>query len=112
VDAQTQQLHEQLEQLQEELATRQSILHFAHTGVALVVAGIVAGASGKLFWDSVRTPWLAWLGVLATAGLVVHALVRYRRGRQVLKVELERYQALLELRRRLRLDNPSTLLPR
>jgi hypothetical protein len=112
VEAETRQLQEQLERLQEELATRQSVLHFAHTGVSLLTAGILAGATGKLFWDSVRAPLLAWVGVLVTAGLVGYALVRYRKGKQTLALELERYAAMMELRRRLRLDNPAALLPR
>lgn len=106
------QLRSQLDLLQESLATRQSVLHFAHTGVSFIVALILAGAAAKLFWDSVRVPMLAFAVSVLSLGLVAYALVHYRKGRRVLAEELKRYDALLELRRRLKLDNPAELLPR
>ncbi len=105
-------LRSELERLQESLATRQSVLHFAHTGVSFVIALILAGAAAKLFWDSVRLPTLAFIVTAACLGLVVYGLVHYRRGRRVLAEELKRYGDMLELRRRLNLDNPAALLPR
>lgn len=112
MNAETQNLHEQLERLQEALSTRQSTLHFAHAGVSLIVALIFGGATAKLFWDSARAPHVAWLGLALTVGLAIYSLVRYRRGRTVLADELVRYETMLELRRRLRLDDPTALLPR
>ena len=55
---------------------------------------------------------MAWLGLAATLGLVLYGLMRYRQGRTVLADELVRYETMLELRRRLRLDDPAALLPR
>ena len=113
MNAETQQnLHEQLERLQEALSTRQSTLFFAHTGVSFVLAFILGGATAKLFWDSARAPHVAWLGMAATLGLVIYAVTRYRRGRTVLADELVRYETMLELRHRLGLDDPKALLPR
>jgi hypothetical protein len=113
VNAETQEdLRSQLERLQESLATRQSIQHFAHTGVSTIVALIFAGAAIKLFWDSTKVPLLAFVSSALVLGLVIYALVHYRKGRRSLSEELKRYGDLLELRRRLQLDNPSTLLPR
>ena len=112
MNADTQTLHEQLERLQGALATRQSTLLFAQAGLSTVVAFILGGATAKLFWDSARAPHLAWLGTAVTAGLLLYGLARYRRGRTVLADELVRFAALLELRRRLGLDNPAALLPR
>ncbi len=112
MNAETQNLHEQLARLQEALSTRQSTLLFAHSGVSFVVAFILGGATGKLFWDSARVPHVAWLGLVATLGLLIYGLMRYRQGRTVLADELVRYEAMLELRRRLGLDDPSALLPR
>lgn len=112
MNADTQNLHEQLERLQEALSTRQSINLFAHAGVSSVVALILGGATAKLFWDSARAPHVAWLGLSLTLGLVVYAVARYRKGRTVLADELVRYESMLELRRRLGLDDPSALLPR
>lgn len=113
MNAQTQEeLRSQLERLQESLATRQSILHFAHAGVSFVVALIFAGAAAKLFWDSAKVPFVAFGVTALVLGFVGYGLVRYRRGRHELAEELKRYGDLLELRRRLNLDNPSRLLPR
>jgi hypothetical protein len=103
---------EELERLQRELATRESVLHFAQCGVSMVVALIFAGASGKLFWDSIRFPWLAYVAAAISVGAVGYSLLRYRRGCRTLRWELEHFAALKALRQSLRLDDPSALLPR
>jgi hypothetical protein len=105
-------LRSELERLQESLATRQSILHFAHTGVSFIVAMLLAGAAAKLFWDSVRVPLAAFAATAVSLGLVTYGLSHYGKGRRALADELKRYAELLELRRQLKLDNPSQLLPR
>ncbi|WP_224366598.1 hypothetical protein [Hyalangium versicolor] len=102
----------QLERLQERLATRQSILHFAHSAISFIVALIFSGAAAKLFWDSTKLPVLAFGATTLALALATYALVRYLKGRRELAEELKRYGDLLELRRQLNLDNPSTLLPR
>jgi hypothetical protein len=112
VNADTQNLHEQLERLQEALSTRQSIHYFAQAGISSVAALILGGATAKLFWDSARAPHVAWLSLALTLGLVIFGVSRYRKGRTVLADELVRYQSMMELRRRLGLDEPSALLPR
>ncbi|XXF81043.1 hypothetical protein P2318_15145 [Myxococcaceae bacterium GXIMD 01537] len=113
MNADTQQeLQAQLERLQESLSTRQSTLHFAHAGVSTIVSLLLGGAAAKLFWDSLRTPKLAFLVTVVSLGLLGYAIVHLRRGRGRLAEELKQYDALLELRRRLRLDDPSALLPR
>ncbi len=111
-DMPQQQLQAELERLQEGLATRQSILHFAHAGVATIVSLLLAGAAGKLFWDSVKTPKLAFFITAVVFGLLTYAAIHYRRGRRQLADELKSYDSMLELRRRLRLDDPTALLPR
>ena len=111
-DTQQPELQAQLERLQESLSTRQSTLHFAHAGVSFIVSLLLGGAAAKLFWDSVRTPKLAFLVTAVSVGLVVYAAVRLSKGRRALAQELQQYDSLLELRRRLRLDDPSALLPR
>ncbi|WP_217911178.1 MULTISPECIES: hypothetical protein [Myxococcus] len=112
MSADTQDLRTQLDQLQESLSIRQSTTHFAHTGVATLAALMFAGAAGKLFYDSLRTPLLAWGVTLLALGLLGYALRRYLVGRRVLADELTRFQTLLELRSQLRLDDPAALLPR
>jgi hypothetical protein len=113
VNAQTpEELRSQLERLQERLAVRQSVLHFARAGVSLIIALLLGGAAAKLFWDSAKVPVLAFGVSAVSVGLVIYALAHYRKGRRELAEELKRYSDLLELRRQLRLDNPSELLPR
>jgi hypothetical protein len=112
MSADTQELRTQLDQLQESLSVRQSTTHFAHAGVSTIAALLIGGASGKLFYDSIRTPVLAWGAALLALGLLVYAFRNYRAGRKVLADELTRYASMLELRRQLRLDDPSALLPR
>ena len=112
MSADPQNLREQFDRLQEALSTRQSTQLFAHAGGAFIVALILGGATGKLFWDSSRTPYLAWLGLGVTAGLLVYGFTRLSRARAVLADELTRYATMLELRRELGLDNPAALLPR
>ncbi|MCI0573089.1 MAG: hypothetical protein L0Y66_20280 [Myxococcaceae bacterium] len=102
---------EQHEKLQAELASRQSTVHFAHAGVSLVWAMLIAGAAIKLFVDSARVPYLAWAATLATVGLTTYALVRFRRAREALRDELVRFEQLKALRRQLKVDDPSALLP-
>jgi hypothetical protein len=104
-------LREQLDSLQAELSSRSSIVHFAHTGVAMIAALIVAGAAGKLSWDTPKYPQVGLgIGMLAL-GLCAYAVIHYRRGQRVLRYELERFELLKSLRRALHLDDPSALLP-
>jgi len=102
----------ELARLRAQLASRKSTVHFAHTGVALVMALIVTGAAAKLFWDSIRFSRLGLVAVLAAIGLVAYAVARYRRGKQELERELALYQSLKDVRQALRLDDPASLLPR
>ncbi|WP_163989073.1 hypothetical protein [Pyxidicoccus caerfyrddinensis] len=112
MSADTQDLRTQLDQLQESLSVRQSTTHFAHTGVSTIAALLIGGAAGKLFYDSLRTPLLAWGATVLTLALLVYAFRHYRAGHKVLVEELKGYETMMELRRQLRLDDPAALLPR
>jgi hypothetical protein len=102
-----------LEQLQSELASRQSVVHFAHTGVSLLAAALLSGAAGKQCWDLPEDKmFLALPAILATLGLAVYALVHYVRGKKVRAVEEVQFDAMMNLRRTLKLDDPASLLPR
>ena len=103
-----------LAQLQAELATRQSVLHFAHCAVAVILALIAAGTAGKMTWDFGIRPevdvFIPAVGVFS--GLCfLYGLVRYLFGRRALKKELVSFAQLQALRRQLGLDDPSGLLP-
>ena len=105
-------LRSQLDVLQALLAARESTPHLARAAVALVVALILAGAAAKLFHDSVRLSYLGVLAAAGAAGAALYAAVHYARARRHLADEHARFARLLALRRMLRLDDPSALLPR
>jgi hypothetical protein len=111
-DTQEQQQRAELERLQAGLATRKSIRHFAHSAVSLVIALIMAGATIKLFVDSAKVPYVGFAAAGLTLGLIAYSLTQLLKGRRHLADELERFASLEALRRALRLDDPSQLLPR
>ncbi|MFZ5468464.1 MAG: hypothetical protein ACOZIN_03410 [Myxococcota bacterium] len=105
--------HRELERLQAEVSSRASVVHFAHAGVSMIVALLVAGAAAKLFWDlPLRALVLAFFPSALSLGLAAYSVLHYRRGKRELEGELRRYQMMLTLRRTLRLDDPAALLPR
>jgi hypothetical protein len=102
----------ELEQLQRQLESRRSISHFAHAGISTLAAAIFAGAAAKLFYDSARFPILGAVASVICFALAVYAAGQYRKGKRLLRVELERFESLKALRRTLRIDDPSVQLPR
>ena len=101
----------ELERLQKKLEVRQSTMHFAHSGIALLAAVILAGVAAKLFWDSLRPPPLGIASALISAVLLLYGTYRYVTGSRFLKEELRNYELLRALRRSLNIDDPSALLP-
>ena len=97
--------------LQSQLEERASTQHFAHTGVSMMGAIIMGGASGKLFWDAKHFPWLALIATVVCLVLLVYSVVQYVRGRRTLARELVLFDSLKSVRRILRMDDPSALLP-
>lgn len=112
MNADRQELQAKLQQLQDGLSSRESTRHFAHAGIALIAAMIFAGASAKLFWDSLRTPILGFATATLALGLAIYSVVHYLRGRRDLRDELQRFASLQALRRTLNVDDPASLLPR
>jgi hypothetical protein len=102
----------ELDQLQSELADRRSIVHFAHSGVAVIVAMIFACAAAKLFWDSAKLPYLG-IGASAFAlAATIYSLVQHGRAKRLRDEENAQFEKLQALRHALQLDDPSALLPR
>ena len=97
--------------MQTQLATRQSTTCFAQAAVSLVVALIFSGAAAKLFWDSAKVPYLGIAFAALSLGLALYAVLRYGRGRALLRGELAQYERMLDLRRALGLEDVSQLLP-
>lgn len=102
---------ETLEQLQQELSDRQSIVHFAHAAISGVVAVILGMASGKLFWDSIRLSYVGVLAAVVALAALVYACVHYRKARRLLAEEHRRFEVMKQMREALHLDDPSALLP-
>ncbi len=107
----SQQTRLELERLQKKLEARQSTMHFAHSGIALLAAVILAGVAAKLFWDSLQPPVLGIASAVLSAALVFYGTYRYVTGSRFLKEELRNYELLRALRRSLNIDDPSALLP-
>lgn len=107
----SQQTRLELERLQKKLEARQSTMHFAHSGIALLAAVILAGVAAKLFWDALWPPLLGITSAVLSAALVFYGTYRYVTGSRFLKEELRNYELLRALRRSLNIDDPSALLP-
>lgn len=103
---------QELETLQAALASRKSILHLAHAVVSILLAGIAGGAVARMFWDDASERSILAVPMAVMTGLLVcYALVRWVLGRRVLKDERRRFETLMALRRELKVDDPSQLLP-
>lgn len=101
--------------LQASLESRRSVLHFAHCAVSTILALIAAGTVAKIYWDLDIRPDTEFLVVPVSVLSVVffiYAGIRYVLGHRVLKVELVRFAELKSLREKLRVEDPSALLPR
>lgn len=99
--------------LQAKLSTRRSIRHFAHAAISLIVSFIALATSAKLHLDyayeAPQYPYLV-LGLSVVLGLygaicAIFAVAALRKERAL-------FRTMQELRRTLRLDDPSELLPR
>ncbi len=101
--------------LQRELASRVSVLHFAHSAVATILALIAAGTTAKMVWDLDRHPETEiFVYPVAAFSMVcfIYGFIRYMWGRKELAKELISFAKLQSLRRQLNLEDPSALLPR
>jgi hypothetical protein len=102
--------HQQLETLQQSLATRTSVLHFAHAAVSATLTIMVGGSFRRITEDGPL--WLAVGMGAVTFGLALYTVIRGVMGRQALKVERARFEELQQLRRALNLETSTALLPR
>jgi hypothetical protein len=105
-------LHSQLENLQEQLAARASVVNFAHAAVSMALALIIGGAAGKMFWDldGEKEIWAFPVAALSLF-LALYSTIRFVSGRKKQIEELKKFHQLEAIRRALQLDDPSKLLP-
>ncbi len=102
----------EFERLQKELESRRSVSHFALAVLSSLLALISAAAAAKLFYDSVRFPILGLVAAVVCVALITYAAHHYRKAKRLLKRELEHFESLKALRRKLRIDDPFLQLPR
>ena len=105
-------LRSEYDALQQRLAARESIAHYAHAAISIFLGLVFAGGASKLFWDY----QLEYLEVVATFcllsfGLLTHAVARLSLGRRAMTREDVAVKQLTSLRAELGLDDPSVLLP-
>lgn len=104
--------HHQLERIQAELASRASVHHFAHSAVSFLASMIAGGSAARMASDTQQIPagWAIALAAVAVA-LLGYSFARALLGSFRLQEERRQFIALKALRRALRLDDPSALLP-
>lgn len=101
------------DQLMSKLSSRRSTGCFAHASISTFVSLILAGAAGKLYWDTAarHEEWVLASALLGL-GLLGYGLVQYLRGRAALAHEEQEFHRLSALRRSLGIDDPAAMLPR
>ena len=103
----------ELDRLQDQVATRASILHFAH-GVVSTILSLMSFGLAYLFGQDASARGngpFAWPAAILAAGLLAYAVWRFWLGRRAYVRELALFQQLRSLRRELKLEDPSALLP-
>ena len=101
----------QLADLQSKLEARKSTVNFARSALGMMLAVIAGGTAGKLFWDARDFPYAGIAAGVVAFGLALFSVINYGVGRKHLRIELQLFAALKELRHALRLDDPLALLP-
>lgn len=104
----------ELDRLQDQIASRNSIVHLAHGAVSTLFALMILALAGLFEWgkNNVRdltgfAPWVA----IAGSALMLYALSRYVLAYRAHLREVVIFAALQSLRRELKLEDPSALLP-
>lgn len=94
------------------LSTRESIKHYGHAAVSILVAVALTGTATKLWWDywGTNPEWAAGFGALA-ALILSYAAVRLVLGARANTRERVQLVRLLELRKTLGVDAPASLTP-
>lgn len=103
----------ELDRLQAQIATRASILHFARGAVSVILSLMVFGLASLLRWGKGAGEARAFalpVAILAAA-LSAYGLSRFWLGRRVYLRERALVEELRSLRRELKLEDPSALLP-
>jgi hypothetical protein len=113
VNASPDERRRELDRLQAQVASRTSIVHLAHGAVSTLFALMILALAGLFEWGKNVRDVTAYAPPVALAGL---ALLLYAASRYVLAYrahlrEVVIFAELQSLRRELRLEDPSVLLP-
>jgi hypothetical protein len=99
-------LANELEAVAKRIEDRTSMVNFAWAFGLSCVAFMGVGVAIKLFYDSIRTPKVAYaLAIIGTACAAV-AMARLLRGLKLYRAELADFQRFQALRTQLGLDQP------
>ena len=105
----------ELDRLQAQIATRLSITHLARGAVATIFALMIYGLAALFEWGKNTPrdvmPYALPVAVAASA-LMLFALSRFWLGYRAHLREVVLFAELQSLRRELKLEDPSALLPR
>jgi hypothetical protein len=104
----------ELDRLQDQIATRLSITHFARGAVATIFSLMIYGLAALFEWGKNGrdvTPYALPVAGVASL-LMLFALSRFWLGYRAHLREVVLFAELKSLRRELKLEDPSALLPR
>jgi hypothetical protein len=100
-------------ELQSQLRVRQSVAHFAHAAVAILIGLLTAGVAGRLCWDyEIEEIPLLMAVVGLSVGALVYGFVRWFLAKQAVTREMHLFEELKTLRQTLGFEDPQLLLPR
>jgi hypothetical protein len=88
----------ELEQLGKQLASRDSIIHYARAFILGFISFIALGCSAKLLGDSIRLPKFFWPLLAVGLGSLVWGLLDVRVGRRMQITEHAEFAHYKELR--------------
>ena len=104
----------ELDRLQAQIATRTSIVHLAHGAVSTIFSLMIFGLAALFEWGKENmadlTPY-APAAAAAAAAVMLYAISRYVLGYRAHLREVVIFEELQSLRRELKLEDPSALLP-
>jgi hypothetical protein len=103
----------ELDRLQAQIATRVSIFHLAHGAVSTILSLMVFGLAALFRWGKNAKATVPWAVPVAGAAalILLYAAWRFWRGYRAHLKEAALFQELRSLRRELKLEDPSALLP-
>lgn len=113
MNAPTDERRRELDRLQAQIASRASIVHLAHGAVATLLALMVYGLAGLFEWGKEARDKIEYAPTvaLAASAVMLYAVYRYVMAYRAHLREVVIFEEVQSLRRELKLEDPSALLP-